>query len=305
MSDSRIAATLPKSCLVHLRGRDRIVVHFRLLALTLCFVSFVAKTDPAWAAGGTDTVATKGQRAHVSPSWPEGVGELVNDPCRTSGWNSWFSEWPNDVNQYAFVIQSTGDLNRLIAKLAAIRTDLRQIRLSYRKEPDGLGWVTRLPKGNGIPVIFSMGDQSLIADWFKHLEEPIAPSGSIESLLAGTGIPKANQPERTFGQMKFVAAPTAVPPTLTIFVQNEAVLLEDLKIPKGVEVTAGEVPTVFHQSNTVREQQQEKAATNQKMPDNLETLKKKVDGASSAALDQIEQYLKTRHPRTQKRAAQR
>ena len=289
MSDSSIAAALLKSCL---RGRDRIVAHFRLLALTLCFASFVAETDPAWAAGGTETVATKGQHAHVSPGWPEGVGELVNDPCRTSGWNSWFTEWPNDVNQYAFVIQSTGDLNRLIAKLAAIKTDLRQIRLSYRKEPDGLGWVTRVPKGNGIPVIFSIGDQSLIANWFKHLEEPVPQSGSVESLLAG--IPRANQTERTFGQMKFVAVPTAVPPTLTIFVQNESVLLEDLKIPKGVEVAVGYVPTVFHKSNTVREQQQEKAATNQDMPDNLETLKKKVDDSSSAALDRIEQYLKTR-----------
>ena len=276
------------------------MVHFRWLTLTLCLALLVAETDPACAAGGTDTVATKGQRAQVSPSWPGGVGELVNDPCRTSGWNSWFSEWPNDVNQYAFVIQSTGDLNRLIAKLAAIKTDLRQIRLSYRKEPDGLGWVTRVPKGNGIPVIFSIGDQSLIADWFKHLEEPVAQSGSVKSLLTGTGIPKASQTERTFGQMKFVAVPTAVPPTLTIFVQNESVLLEDLKIPKGVEVAAGYVPTVFHKSNTMREQQQEKAATNQDLPDNLESLKKKVDDSSSAALDRIEQYLKTR-----KRAAQR
>lgn len=60
----------------------------------------------ALAAGGTDIVATKSQPAHVAAAWPEGAGELVNDPARTTGWNSWFTEWPNDVNQYGFDIRT-------------------------------------------------------------------------------------------------------------------------------------------------------------------------------------------------------
>jgi hypothetical protein len=31
-----------------------------------------------------------------------GSFDLVNDPLRTQGWNPWFSEWPNDMNFYAF-----------------------------------------------------------------------------------------------------------------------------------------------------------------------------------------------------------
>ena len=123
---------------------------------------------------------------------------------------------------------------------------------------------------------------------------------AVKSLLTGTGIPKASQTERTFGQTEVCRCSNGCSANADHFVQNESVLLEDLKIPKGVEVAAGYVPTVFHKSNTMREQQQEKAATNQDLPDNLESLKKKVDDSSSAALDRIEQYLKTR-----KRAAQR
>ena len=70
----------------------------------------------AIAAGGTSAIAQKGHPVKVPPGWPEGVGKIVNDDSRTSGWNSWFSEWPNDVNHYAFDIESTEELNRLIAK---------------------------------------------------------------------------------------------------------------------------------------------------------------------------------------------
>ena len=119
------------------------------------------------AVGGTAIIATKGQPAPVSAGWPQGTAAIVNDPGRTTGWNDWFSEWPNDVNQYAFEIKNVADVNRLIEKLAAIKSDLREVRLSYLSEPSGLGWVTHLPKGNGFPVIFSVGDQGRINDWYK------------------------------------------------------------------------------------------------------------------------------------------
>ena len=181
----------------------------RLLTATLCLASLLSVKDDAFAAGGTSIVAAKGQPTHVAPGWPEGVGELVNDASRTSGWNSWFSEWPNDVNQYAFEIESIDDLNRLIDKLAAIKSDLRHIRFSHLKEPNGLGWVTRVPEGNGIPVIFSIGNQARIDEWFKRVRKP-------------------------FGVMEFTATPVAVPPTRTIFVQNVLVNLDKLKSPNDI-----------------------------------------------------------------------
>ena len=192
-----------------LSPKDRIMKPHRLLAAALGLTSLLAVRHDAFAMGGTSVVATPGQPASVSSDWPEGVGELVNDPSRTTGWNDWFSEWPNDVNQYAFEIESTDDLNRLIAKLAAIQGDLRQIRLSPEKEPRGLGWVTQAPEGNGIAVVFSLGDQARIDEWFKHVRKP-------------------------FGVMEFTAAPVAVPPTLTLFVQNDRVVLSTNSISRTV-----------------------------------------------------------------------
>ena len=60
--------------------------------------------------------------------------------------------------------------------------------------------------------------------------------------------------------MEFTATPVAVPPKLTIFVQNQSVNLDQLEIPKDIGVTRGYVPTRFHKSNIVIEQQREKEA---------------------------------------------
>jgi len=248
------------------------MIHCRLLTAAICLAALLSPGDGAFAGGGTRIVAKTGEPAHVSPSWPEGVDKLVNDASRTSGWNSWFSEWPNDVNQYAFDIKSTDDLNRLIEKLAAIKSDLRQIRLSHLKEPNGLVWVTYIPKGNGIPVISSIGDQARIDEWFKRVRKP-------------------------FGVMEFTATPEAVPPTLTIFVQNK-VQLDELKIPEGIDVLAGYVPTGFHKFNTTIEQQREKEAANRDPKRELDWAKQKLDEPSLAAMKKIEAFLDSRKGRT-------
>lgn len=239
---------------------------FRLITVTMCVVTTCLSNERAMAAGGTSIVATKGQPVQVSPNWPEGVGDLVNDASRTSGWNSWFSEWPNDVNQYAFDIHSSDDLNRLITKLAAIKCNLRQIRLSHLKEPRGLGWVTQAPEENGIAVVFSIGDQARIDEWFKSVRKP-------------------------FGVMEFTATPEAVPPTLTIFVQNEVVNLDELTIPAGIDVLAGYVPTVFHKSNTTLEQQRASEDSETRVRSASASLKEQLDADSLAAFNQIEAFV--------------
>ena len=245
------------------------MISYRLLTLASCLAAVLLIGNHSLAAGGTRIVARIGEPAHLSPSWPEGVDELVNDASRTSGWNSWFSEWPNDVNQYALEIKSTDDLNRLIEKLAAIKSDLRQIRLSHLKEPDALGWVTHVPQGNGIPVIFSIGDQARIDEWFERVRKP-------------------------FGVMEFTATPEAVPPTLTIFVQNESIELDKLEIPDGIDVSVGYVPTLFHKANTTTEQRREKEAADRDVELELDSLKQKLDEPALAALKKIEAFLDLR-----------
>jgi hypothetical protein len=196
----------------------------------LIAVLMLGSTSSAFAAGGTDVVATKGQPAYVSEGWPEGAGELANDPVRTTGWNDWFSEWPNDVNQYALEAQSLEDVNRLIAKLAAVKSDLKEIRLCAMKEPSGFGWLTSVPKGNQIPVMFSIGDQTRLDQWYAHVRKP-------------------------FGVMEFEACPIAVPPTLTLFVQNPIIDLQRLVIPMEIRVLEGYIPSGFHKSNTKQERE--------------------------------------------------
>jgi hypothetical protein len=240
----------------------------RLAPVVFCVALCLAATRNLLAMGGTSTVATKGKPTHIAAGWPDGAGDLVNDPARTTGWNSWFSEWPNDVNQYAFEVRSTAEVNRLIEKLASIKSELRQIRLSYLKEPASLGWVTRVPEDNKIPVIFSIGDQSSIDQWYKTVRKP-------------------------FGVMEFIAAPIAVPPTLTIFVQNEAINLDELKIPEGIHVESGYVPTVFHRSNTVDEKQREEEAA-RNGDETKRPSEENLDSAARATLDKIEAFLKKR-----------
>ena len=71
---------------------------------------------------GTSVIAAPGRKVSAHDAWAEGVVELVNDQVRTKGWNSFFSEWPNDVNQYAMEAKSMDDVNRLMQKLAAIKS---------------------------------------------------------------------------------------------------------------------------------------------------------------------------------------
>lgn len=208
-------------------------------------------------------VAEKGQPAHVPAEWPAGCGEVVNDAARTFGLNPYFSEWPNDVKHYGFEIASADDLNRLVKKLADVMAELKQIRLCPMKEPRGLGWVTSLPEGNNAAVIFSLGDQKRIDQWYGTVRKP-------------------------FGQMEFLAAPVAVPPTLTIFVQNEAIDLDKLEIPEGITVEAGCTPGAFHRSNTKHERDQ--AAKPKVVPPKQDAAE--VDPGAKAAVERIEAFLK-------------
>jgi len=234
------------------------------LALRLSLIALIGILPRAqvFGRGGTMIVASKGEPVQVSVNWPEGVEALLDDATRTTGWNSFFSEWPNDVNQYGFEVTSTDDVNRLIEKLADVQCELRVIRLSYLKEPVSLGWVTNLPEGNNTAVIFSIGDQARIDQWYQRVRKP-------------------------FGVMEFLAAPVAVPPTLTIFVQNEAIDLDALKIPDGITVEGGYVPTVFHRFNTKHERDQEEARA--KAQPSVE-----LDSASQEVLERVEAFVNRR-----------
>jgi len=227
----------------------------------LIAIAQIVVTTHAFAAGGTCIVATEGRMAYVSNSLPRGAESIINHPQRTKGWNSWFTELPNDVKQYAFDIRSTADINKLLSQLASVEADSLCVRLCHQPEPSGLGWVTKLPNDNGIAAIFSIGDQEVIDHWYKQMRKP-------------------------FGVMEFIDVPVAVPPTLTIFVGNQVVSLDELNIPNKLRVTFGNVPTVFYKSNTTLEQLSEGPEAKQLRQ---ELKKRWEDGLDSAELETVKQ----------------
>lgn len=243
--------------------------------VTFCWTAWLwtlAVINVTCAAGGTAIVAHREQPVGASDSWADGVADLINDPVRTTGWNSWFSEWPNDVNHYAMEIQNMDDLNRLIVKLARIQSDLKEVRLCVMKEPRGLGWVTSLDEGNGIPVMFTLGDQQRMNEWYAQVRKP-------------------------FGVMKFVDTPVAVPPTLTIFVMHPLVDLSALKIPTNITVKYGHLPGPFHRSNTTLEKELEQKRQASETAANSPALiinDENLDESTRQAVDAINTFLRRR-----------
>lgn len=167
----------------------------------------------------TDQVASEGQPVSKDAveryGWPAEALELVNHPSRSNGWNTWFSEWPNDVNHYEFKLRGQNDLNEIIQKLAAVRSDTVQIILGPGKEPVEFD----LPGGNGIAAVFAIGGQKIVDVWYLRLPE-VKP-----------GI-------REFGAHRYTECPKTLEPTLTLFAGNSAIDLAQLKIPTRIKVSA-------------------------------------------------------------------
>ncbi|MDZ4779813.1 MAG: hypothetical protein SGJ19_06135 [Planctomycetia bacterium] len=233
-----------------------------LIAYLLALIAHYG-AERCLAEAGTSTVASAGHEVSPDDAWPKGVIDLLNDPARTDGWNPWFSEWPNDVCHYGYDVQNIDDVNRLIEKFAKIETEIRQVHLSNKAEPDLLGWVTRAPEKNGIAVLYSAGDQVRVDQWYGHVRKP-------------------------FGEIEFTGTPVAVPPTLTIFVGNAKIDLAQLKVPAGIEVSAGSVPGPFLQWNDKREQMTEEQAkqTAARLP--------KLSEDEQQAQERIKAFLKAR-----------
>jgi hypothetical protein len=185
-----------------------------LATAALAAACLATVTSTAFARAGYRQVASPGQPVAPQPGWPEGAIELVNDEARTVGWNFFFSELPNGLDHYALAAKSTDDLNRLIEKLAAIKAKGASVQLAPGREYP-TGGFSFLKLGNGIPAVLALGNQERLNQWYSRLEE-IEP-----------GV-------RKFGVHQYTEPPTALPPTLTIYVEHPVVDLSKLVIPEGI-----------------------------------------------------------------------
>lgn len=194
---------------------------------SLCrFIAFViaalALVPEAGAIASVSQVAYAGRPVESRPGWPEGTVALINDPVRTTGWNPWFSELPNDVNYYGFEPQNMDDVNRLIQKLSDIKGTKVHLRLNPSPEASPFGYVSTRWNPRTAAVL-TLGNQEVLNRWFSRNPE-IRP-----------GV-------RKFGVSELSKPPVAMPPTLTLYVGQLLFDLDRLKVPPGVMVEPDVTP---------------------------------------------------------------
>lgn len=201
----------------------------RILATLLAITLLIETSSLATAASGTSVIAEKGGPVYEHESWPEGVGTLLKHETRGTGWNDWFTQWPNDVEHFEFQVTSMDEVNDVIDQFAQIEvakgSPPPEIHLCPAASPKGFGWVSKFPHDRKLPMIFAIGDQQRMDKWYKSFLEPRGGK---------------------FGVMQFEEVPVAVPPTLTLFVGEPVIDLEKLKIPDGVLVREGGLPRQWH-----------------------------------------------------------
>ena len=88
------------------------------LCMAVVGLLMAAHAEPAWAIAWTEQVAVPGKavskQAADDHGWPAGTLDVINDSCRTTGWQPIFSELPNDVEYYLLDVKSAEDVAREI-----------------------------------------------------------------------------------------------------------------------------------------------------------------------------------------------
>lgn len=181
----------------------------RFMKITVFLLTVVMAAHFSWGASGTTKVVSKGQLAQREAGWPEGALKLINDPLRRDGWHSWFSECPNDSTYYTFDVRDFKDVDQLVELLASLQAKTLRINLD---PTEGAA------HAEGVGALFLLGNQRVVDEWYKSLPE----------VEAGV---------RAFGVHRYREPPLAEPPTLTLYVQHEAVDLNRLEIPLNIDLT--------------------------------------------------------------------
>jgi hypothetical protein len=169
------------------------------------------------AMSGTDQLVGEYDPIEKRPHWPKGVYQLLLDPARKVGWKSWFSECPNDVEQYAFAARTTADAQRLIDALAKVDTKRRVVVLDPGHGPKGLGQWQPRAKGREWGAQLSFGNDAALRRWYERLK--IGKDG-----------------HRHFGVSVLEKAPEAMPPTITFYLGTATIDPAALGIPKNISV---------------------------------------------------------------------
>jgi len=183
----------------------------------LLFLLFASAT-PVLAMSGTDQLV--GEYAPIEqakPGWAKGLYEMLLDPARKVGWCSWFSECPNDLEQYAFAVRTTADAQRLLNALAKVEGPQRLVELDPGRGPRGLGDWQPKAEGREWGAVLMVGNERVLLEWY----------GRLKTNAEG---------KKQFGAQVFEKPPQACPPTLRLYLGTATIDPAALVIPKGVTV---------------------------------------------------------------------
>jgi hypothetical protein len=197
--------------------RPLVIQRSLLFLLFVLLTMLLAGSARLLAMAGTDQLIGEYDAIQKRDHWAKGIHELLLDPSRKVGWQSWFTELPNDLEQYAFAVRTTADAQRLIDLLANVEAAQRLVVLDPGRGPRGLGDWRDKAHGREWGAELSFGDPAALRHWFNQLH--VDPDG-----------------KRRFGKMIMEAAPAAAPPTLTIHLGTANVDPGALKFPKNVSV---------------------------------------------------------------------
>jgi hypothetical protein len=107
-------------------------------------------------------------------------------------------------------------VNHLIQRLAEVKAPELRLDLQPGDGPP----VPSCTNAEATPgASFTVGDQTALSAWYERLPE-VEP---------GT---------RQFGGWRYEQPPQAAPPTLTLYLDNPHVVLQDLRVPAGITVEA-------------------------------------------------------------------
>src|SRR5262245_11253318 len=133
------------------------------------FLILLAGVAGLMAMSGTDRLVGEYDVIQKRPEWAKGVYELLLDPSRKVGWQSWFSECPNDMEQYAFAVRTNADAQRLIDALAKVETKRRVVVLNAGRGPRGLGDWQDKAEGREWGAELAFGNDAVLKQWFQRI----------------------------------------------------------------------------------------------------------------------------------------
>lgn len=178
-----------------------------------------AETQLAFALATTDQVASPGQPVAETTAeklaWPEGTLELVNNPLRTTGWEPWINGVSGPAQHYLINVKTVDDTNRLIRKLAAVKSETLCLVLQPGNEVRSVPYVQTFRVGEGAGAVFMVGS------WIYLDEQRRAMSAAGRTTTLNSKV---------------------APPTLKLYCGSGAVELAKLEIPDKIAVTLGYEP---------------------------------------------------------------